>query len=83
MLSDLPFIKVTQRDGATLREFSTEAFLALPLHDRIAAIISGTLTFLAADDVVVDQAEALRAISSRQRKPTEQLVVQRSRSNSS
>ena len=64
----LPFIKVVQRDGATSREFSAESFLTLPLHDRIAAIISGTLTFFAADDVVVQQAEALRAISDRQRK---------------
>jgi hypothetical protein len=49
---------------------SAEAFLALPLHDRIAAIISGTLTFVTDDDVVVAQAEALRAISQRQRKPS-------------
>ena len=68
MSGSLPFVRVVQRDGASAREFSAEAFLALPLHDRIAAIISGTLTFLAVDDVVVEQAEALRAISNRQRK---------------
>jgi hypothetical protein len=66
---NLPFIKVTQRDGATSREFTAESFLALPLYDRIAAIVSGTLTFFTADDIVVEQAEALRAISNRQRKP--------------
>jgi hypothetical protein len=65
----LPFTKVVQREGAEASEFSAESFLALPLHVRIAAIISGTLTFVTADGVVIPQTEALRAISNRQRKP--------------
>ena len=64
----LPFSKVIQRKGAEAHEFSAESFLALPLHERIAAIISGTLTFLTSDGVEVAQTEALRAISNRQRK---------------
>lgn len=68
MPDSLPFSRVVQRDGATSREFTAESFLTLPLHERIAAIISGTLTFLAANDLVVEQGEALRAISARQRK---------------
>lgn len=67
MSFSLPFAKVVQREGSALREF---AFLALPLHDRIAAILSGSLTFMADDDAVIDQSEALRAISARQRRTT-------------
>lgn len=68
MSFSLPFAKVVQREGSALREFSADAFLALPLHDRIAAILSGSLTFMADDDAVIDQSEALRAISARQRR---------------
>jgi hypothetical protein len=59
---------VLHRHSGGAREYSSDAFLALPLHDRIEAIISGTLVFFL-DERVVEQADALRAISSRQRKP--------------
>lgn len=62
-MRNVPFDSVIVRDKGVPREYSVDAFLALPLHRRVGYILAREVDFLASGKIV-DRQLALRSLRS-------------------
>ncbi len=60
---DVPFDRVVVKDDGVRNEYSVDAFLALPLYQRVAYILERKIEFFAGERMV-DRANALRSLRS-------------------